>query len=121
MSNPKKAKGTLAETGLVNYLQDNGFPHAERRALAGVNDLGDIIGTVGICWEVKNQKTYNIPKWLKETQIETKNSNSDYGVLVVKPNGIGPTRPDQWWAIMNVEDIVRLLRDAGYGTPNKGE
>ena len=40
-----KQKGTLAESALVKFLQSAGFPNAERRALAGINDLGDITGT----------------------------------------------------------------------------
>ena len=114
-----KQKGTSAETALVRYLQANGYPLAERRALASANDLGDVVGTIGLCWEVKNHATYKIPAWLDETRIETKNSRSDFGILVVKPNGIGLNSVDKWWAIMDVESMTRLLRDAGYGTPNE--
>jgi hypothetical protein len=39
-----KAKGTSAETAVVKFLIDNGFPYAERRALNGALDLGDITG-----------------------------------------------------------------------------
>ena len=114
-----KQKGTSAETALVRYLQNNGWPLAERRALASANDLGDVVGTIGLCWEVKNQRTYSIPAWLDETKIEQKNSRSDYGILIVKPNGVGLNSVDKWWAIMDVESIAKLLRDAGYGSPNK--
>jgi len=51
-----KAKGTSAETAVVKYLIDNGFPYAERRALNGALDLGDITGTPALAWEVKNHK-----------------------------------------------------------------
>ena len=114
-----KQKGTSAETALVRFLQKNGWPLAERRALASANDLGDVVGTIGLCWEVKNHKTYKIPAWLDETKVETENSRSDLGILVVKPNGIGLNSVDKWWAIMDVESMTRLLRDAGYGNPNE--
>jgi Holliday junction resolvase len=109
-----KQKGTLAETALVKFLQSAGFPGAERRALAGVNDLGDITGTPCLAWEVKNHKTYHIPAWLKETKVEQDNAEADFGILVVKPNGVG-LDAGKWWAIMSVEDITNLLREAGYG------
>ena len=46
-----KQKGTSFETLVADFLTDNGFPYAERRALAGVNDKGDITGTPGLVWE----------------------------------------------------------------------
>ena len=110
-----KQKGTAAETALVKFLQGQGFPGAERRALAGINDLGDITGTPCLVWEVKNQKKYNIPEWLRETEIERNNADADYGVLVVKPNGVGLTKAGEFWAIMPVQFIVDLLREAGFG------
>lgn len=115
MVNPSKIKGTAAETGLVNYLNPNGFPGAERRALTGAFDQGDITGTPGLAWEVKNCKTYSIPKWLKETEAERINSGADFGILAIKPNGVGVTNAGQWWAVMPMAQMVELLRLAGYG------
>ena len=54
--------------------------------------------------------------WLKETELETKNAKADFGVLVVKPNGVGVTNTANWWAIMSLEQVTNLLREAGYGT-----
>src|SRR5690606_4660297 len=45
--------GTRAETAVVRYRRDHGWPHAERRALRGNQDAGDITGTPGVCWSVK--------------------------------------------------------------------
>jgi Holliday junction resolvase len=115
-----KQKGTSAETALVRFLSGQGFPNAERRALGGGGfgeDLGDITGTPCLAWEVKNHKAYHIPAWLKETETERVNAKADYGILAVKPNGVGLTNAGQWWAIMPMEAMVRLLREAGYGDP----
>lgn len=109
-----RAKGTLGENGAVQVLIENGFRHAERRALAGVNDKGDIAGVAGIVFEVKNHKTYKISEWMKETEIETKNASADFGILVVKPNGIGLSNAGKWWAVMTLEDMAQLLKKAGY-------
>lgn len=117
-----KQKGTAAETALVRFLQGQGFPGAERRALGGGGageDLGDITGIPALCMEVKNHATYKIPAWIKETEIERQNAKADFGILVVKPNGIGmtPDKVGQWWGIMPMQMMMNLLRDAGYGDP----
>ena len=113
-----KQKGTSAESALVKYLQANGFPMAERRALTGSLDQGDITGTPCLAWEVKNHKAYHIPEWLRETEIETGNAKADFGILAVKPNGVGLGNAGQWWAIMTMDQMVKLLREAGYGDKN---
>lgn len=117
-----KQKGTAAETALVRFLQGQGFPGAERRALGGGGageDLGDITGIPALCMEVKNHATYKIPAWIKETEIERINAKADFGILVVKPNGVGmtPDKVGQWWGIMPMQMMMDLLRDAGYGDP----
>lgn len=109
-----RAKGTHGENGVVNFLISKGFKHAERRALAGVNDKGDVAGIPGIVFEVKNHKSYKFPAWMKETEIERKNASADFGILVVKPVGVGVQNTGKWWAVMNLEDVTELLKKAGY-------
>lgn len=110
-----KQKGTAAETAVARYLQTNGWAHCERRALIGSSDKGDITGVPGICVEVKSAVRYDIPEWLKETATETGNARADHGVLIVKPKGVGDTRVGDWWAVMPLAHMVRLLHAAGYG------
>ena len=107
-----KQKGTSFETLVADFLKHNGFRYAERRALAGTNDKGDITGTPGIVWECKNQKTMNLAGWLDETMIETANANADYGILVAKRRGKG--NPAEQYAVMPLGMIVELLKAAGY-------
>lgn len=111
----ERTKGTLGENGWVNFLISNGFPHAERRALHGINDKGDVTGTIGLAWEIKNHKKYAIGAWLRELAIEKKNAKADHAFLIVKPNGVGVENAGKWWAIMYGEDLVNLVREAGYG------
>lgn len=110
-----KDKGTWAETKTVEYLQANGFPTAERRALAGTNDLGDILTGPGLVWEVKNHARYAIPAWMTETETERINANADFGILVVKPVGVGEKRVGDWWCVLTLSQLTLLLREAGYG------
>ena len=133
MVNPSKAIGTQAETLVVRYLQANGFGTAERRALHGTYDLGDITGIPGVVIEVKSGHAAEtasdglINAWLAETETERRNADADIGVLVVKRKGKGSA--GDWWAIEWDErcahskyparylfkDYVRILREDGYG------
>lgn len=107
-----KSKGTSFETLVVRFLADHGFPYAERRALAGINDLGDITGTPGIVWECKNHKTLAFSEWLIEAEVERANAAADYGIVVAKRRGRGDA--GEQYAVMTVADMVRLLKQAGY-------
>ena len=107
MSGPRSI-GTRAETGVVRYLQTHGWPYAERRALHGGADQGDITGTPGICWEVKGGKVAerasdaDIRRWILETQEETANAHADLGVLVTKRAGYSAARADAWAAHLDL-------------------
>lgn len=108
-----KAKGRHAENVWVEYLRACGWPYAERRRLAGINDRGDIAGTPGITWEIKNQKAHDFPGWLRELAAEQTNTGDPVGVLVVKPRGV--TNAGDWWCVMTGRQLVQLLTEAGWG------
>lgn len=126
MNKPKQI-GTAAETAVTRYCQANGFPLAERRALAGRDDLGDILLCPGVIIEVKAHKTYSdndIRAWLTETRREMFNAKADYGFLVVKRQGKGDAQVGAWWAItedngspmfMFLQDALLRLRRHGWG------
>lgn len=113
-------KGYAAEAAVVKFLRDNGFPHAERRVAGASADRGDITGLPALCVEVKAAARYEIGGWLVETTTEAGNARANHGLLVVKPKGVGYTRVGDWWAVMRLADMTRLLREAGYGDPLLG-
>ena len=108
-----KQKGTAAETAVVRYLREQGWDKADRLPLKGNLDEGDVSGVDGVAIEVKNQRSYQIPAWLRELDVEIVNSNSDLGVLIVKPNGVGLGSVGKWWAIKELKDEVTLWKQAG--------
>lgn len=118
MVNKPKAIGTAGETAVVRYLQANGFPFAERRALHGTVDLGDVTGIPDMVVEVKaghsawNASDNQIDKWLGETETERGNAKASVGLLVVarrqKP-------PAAWWCVMSMRTQQHLL---GYVHPD---
>ncbi|MFI7468199.1 hypothetical protein [Nonomuraea sp. NPDC049646] len=112
--NRPKARGTAAETAVVRAIRPLGFPHAERRALAGTHDLGDIVGTPGICWEVKGGDAARlasdgqIAAWMVETETERINSRADVGILVVQRKGVGAANAHRWWAHLPLRQVAEL-------------
>lgn len=144
-------KGKDRELRVVAYLRVNGFPGAERMVRTGYRhsgrtspDCGDITGTPGIAWQVKDiaeREWWRIPRILVDTQAQADAARADFGVLVIRR--AGHAHPSEWWAHMYAADLLRLvagipqalsaalrfpirfelqelvplLRVAGYGTP----
>jgi hypothetical protein len=125
--NKPKAIGTRAETAVARYLQANGFPHAERRALRGRQDAGDITGTPGVCWEVKggelarNASDTLVAEWLKDTERERIAADEQTGVLVLQRRQVGPANAGRWWAVLTVDAIRHLVGDPFYNTDHFGQ
>ncbi|MGC5012581.1 hypothetical protein ACLQ2R_17595 [Streptosporangium sp. DT93] len=125
MVNKPKAVGTAAESAVVRALRTLGFPHAERRALAGAYDLGDITGCPGLVFEVKggeaakNASDGLITDWMAETEAERANARADVGVLVLQRRGIGASNAHRWWAILRLSDVVRLGSYGRHSTPTE--
>jgi Holliday junction resolvase len=104
MSTASKKKGTAAEREVVNYLM-NWWPNAERRALSGNKDKGDVAGIPGVVVEVKAAARQELAKWQRETLAEQKNANADFCLLVVKRpyKSVG-----EWDAYMPQSQVVGL-------------
>ncbi|OEJ24306.1 hypothetical protein AS594_07185 [Streptomyces agglomeratus] len=83
MSTKSKAKGTKAESEVVKYLQE-WWPAAERRALSGNKDKGDVAGIPKVVIEVKAAATQLLTAWCRETWTEMENAGATTCVLVVK-------------------------------------
>jgi hypothetical protein len=103
-----KDKGTRAEGMVASYLKGTYWPFAERRALAGSFDKGDITGTPALVWEVKSATRLTVPAWLRETEVERVNAGADYGVLVIKPSGVGVANIGKFYALMDKEKFNEI-------------
>lgn len=93
MSNPSKQKGTHGETSVVKFLREAGW-EAERKALTGSKDCGDIRArrspdSPWITIEVKcgkqtaNPNRTQMEDWLKQARVEAINSNEYTSVLCI--------------------------------------
>lgn len=106
MTNRPKQIGTAGETAVTRYCIANGFPGAERLALKGNLDEGDIGLTAGITVEVKAGKAAEtasdaqVAAWLAEAEVERVNRRADVCPLVLKRKGKGAANVGQWWAYL---------------------
>jgi hypothetical protein len=110
--NKPKARGTAAESAVVKYLNENGFRYAERLALQGGKDRGDITGIPGVVIEVKAVQEYAFNQWLTEARVERDNAGADFGLVVAKPRLVGTTKTGQWYALMYAFDYLALVSQA---------
>jgi hypothetical protein len=107
-----RRKGTAWETNVVGYLREHGAPHAERRALNGSKDRGDVAGIPGVVIEAKSAVRVELAAWLDEAEQERANDGAEVGVVWVKRRGRGS--PGAGFAVMSGDTLVRLLTAAGY-------
>lgn len=110
-----KAKGTRFESAIVAYLTEHGFPHAERRALSGTQDRGDIAGIPSWVLEAKNCSATSLGVWMDEALTEQANDGADYSA--VWHHRRGKASPADGFVTMTGSQFVRLIRQAGYGDP----
>jgi hypothetical protein len=113
VSQARKHRGYRSQRVVAMRFADNGFPHAEP---VGAGRAGsDIVGLVGIDVEVKARRDLNLVGLMK--QLDARAKDGVLGIGVVRPDGMGETSVGMWPAVMCLDDLIALLRAAGYGTP----
>jgi len=121
MGNTHKAKGTAFETLVVKFLRGRGFNKAYRPATKGGYDTGDINGVTSsrrqAVFQCKNQRKFALSEWLDAT-VEQANQEevgrNALPILVVKRPGVGEKSLGDTYAILRLEDLSSLLKEAGY-------
>jgi hypothetical protein len=112
MVNRSKIVGTRWETEGVRVLREEGASAAERRALAGILDRGDIAGMPGVVWEMKAEVRIDLAGWIAEVEAERRNDGSDVGIVWAKRRG--RTSGRDGYMIMTPGVGFHLLRAGGY-------
>lgn len=110
-----RRRGTTWESTIVDYLRTHGAPHAERRALNGAKDRGDIAGLPGVVIEAKAAARAELAAWLDEAEVERRNDRADIGLVWFKRRGKGS--PGAAYVLMSGDTLIRLLSAAGYIAP----
>ena len=113
MSQSRKHRGYRSQRVIAERFAANGFPHAEP---VGAGRAGtDILGLVGIDIEVKARRDLNLVGLMK--QLDARAKDGVLGIGVIRPDGMGETTVGMWPAVICLDDLIALLRAAGYGTP----
>jgi hypothetical protein len=95
---------------VVEYLREHGFPYAERRALSGALDKGDLVGIPGVMIECKAEKSITLADYMDEVKVQTANAGAQLGVAVVKRRN----RPvGDAYVVLPLSAFADLLADAG--------
>jgi len=112
-SQSRKHRGYRSQKVWANFLADNGFPFAES---TGAGRQGtDVTGTIGIDWEVKARTGFDPATAIAQLKARGK---GDLGIVVLRLNGQGEKSVKDWVTLLRGEDLVWLLREAGYGDKN---
>ena len=112
MSNPSKQKGTRFETAITRHLNAKGI-HAERCALHGSGDVGDVRAEVGgriLSIECKDRQRVELAKWFDETEREARNAGADIGILVIHRAGCGPTKVGSNYVVVSMDDFIAMAK-----------
>lgn len=101
---------------MVRLAREMHWPYAERRALTGGKDRGDITGIPGVVIQVKDQAEQRIATWMDDTIIQMHNDNASMCMLVVKKKFKNPKEWDAYiplWLLLYEEPELARLFDGG--------
>ena len=108
-SQSRKHRGYRTQKVVAEYLQANGFPHAES---TGAGRSGtDVTGIVGVDIEVKARTGLDLPALMR--QMKDRAEDDILGIGVLRLNGQGENAAE-YVAVLRFEDLVMLLRDSRY-------
>jgi hypothetical protein len=120
MVNRPKNIGTKGERAVVNVLTEY-FPEADRRAMQGRFDHGDVINTGIFCFEVKaGEQAKNMKgsrevqegkliTWFAQTEAERVNAGATYGVLVTQRGGYSEANAGKWWCWVTASTYAAIV------------
>lgn len=103
-----KQKGTAFETLVLAAFRRH-YPTAERRAMQGALDKGDLLlpGENRFIVECKNVKVVDLPGWTREAKAEAANAGVPYGVVLHKRRG--SAKPDEQWVTVELRTFLELV------------
>lgn len=105
----RKHRGMRTQKLVAEYMRENGWPFADS---AGAGRSGvDIAGTVDLAIEVKARTAFEPLAWIRQA---VKAADGRVPFVVFRCNGQGEQVGD-YPALIRTEDLVALLRQAGYG------
>lgn len=115
-SQSRKHRGYRTQAVLAAWFRDHGWPFAES---TGAGRSGsDITGMPGLSVEAKARTGFSPLAWLRQARAEARHG---LPLVVFRCNGQGEASVGEWGALLTLEDLTQLLRDAGYGSDESVE
>jgi hypothetical protein len=109
MSQHRKHRGYQTERIVADYFREHGWPYAEP---TGAGRQGsDLTGVPGLDVEVKARRDLDLTGTLRQQAERT----DAMCIAVIRPDGYGPARIDEWPVLMTLRQAIQLLGEAGYG------
>jgi hypothetical protein len=109
-SQSRKHRGYESQRIVAAKFREAGWPYAEP---TGAGRQGtDILGVLEVDVEVKARANLDLTGTLNQ-QAE-RAVDGILPVAIIRPNGYGPARIDDWPACMKFSTLIRLLKEAGY-------
>lgn len=111
-SQSRKHRGYDTQRIFAAHIRDL-FPYAEP---TGAGRPGkDILSTPGIYFELKARTGFNPTEALKQTVAPALEAG-DLPIIIMRMNGQGPKSVGKWVALTEVDVMMQLIREAGYGS-----
>lgn len=111
MSQSRKMRGYRSQKVVAQWFAGNGFPWAES---TGAGRSGsDITGMPGLNIEVKARRAFSPLAWLRQART----GGAGLPFVVFRCDGQGEANVGEWGALVRLDDMTQLLRDAGFGDP----
>lgn len=109
-SQHRKHRGYASQRIVAEAFRKAGWIYAEP---TGAGRQGtDILGILGVDVEVKARRGLNLTGALN--QQEDRAADGILPVTIIRPDGYGPARIDDWPAALKFKHLQRLLKEAGY-------
>lgn len=116
MTQSRKYRGNRTNLVVARWFKDRGWPHAEP---VGAGRAGvDVLGMAGLAVEVKARTGFSPLAWLRQARAEARHG---LPLVVFRCNGQGEANVGEWGALLTLEDLTQLLRDAGFGSDESVE
>jgi hypothetical protein len=117
VTNPNKIKGDKFELALREHCRAAGFD-ADRTRAGYARDHGDIHLAAGVSGprvivQAKNHREMRLFEWLREVAEQRDAAGAEHGFVVVKRPRVGD--PGRQYAVLELDWLLALLREAGYG------
>lgn len=117
VSHPSKIKGDRFEIALREHFRAAGFD-ADRTRAGYARDHGDLHLAAtpagpAVIVQAKNERRIDLSGYMRDVEAQRDAAGAEHGFAVVKRPGIAD--PGRQYAVMEVDWLLALLREAGYG------